>query len=99
MSHTLRKVNLGNSALVEVTIVDYVQGGEAFTLAELGLTGSVTGIVFLTQPNSLYVPSLVSGKVVLNFSTTAPVLMWSVGTEQPTQTGVNFTFVAIVNGT
>jgi len=98
MSHTLRKVNLGNSALVEATIVDYVQGGEAFTLAELGLTGSLVNAIFLETVNSPYVPTLVGGKVVLNFSQIG-CLGWLVGTEQPTQAGINFTFVAIVNGT
>jgi hypothetical protein len=98
MSHSLRTINLGNSALVEVTIIDYVQGGESFTLAELGLTGGVVSALFLTPPNSAYVPVLSGGKVILNRSTNSG-FTWQIGTEQPSQAGVNFTFVAIIHGT
>lgn len=90
MSHILRKINLGNSVLAEATIVDYVAGGEAFTLAELGLTGNVVSVAFLAiigQPDTR--PVLQSGKVVL---------MVGHG-EMRSTTGVNFSFVAIVHGT
>ena len=47
MSHALNKVNIGNNAVVICTILNYTPGGESFTLAELGLTGSVIDIIFL----------------------------------------------------
>ncbi len=94
MSHTLRKVNLGNSALAETTIIDYVQGGEPYTLAELGLTGGLVNVRQIESrsfdgslPN--YVVSLVGNKIRLE---NAP------GIELPTTPGLNFTFYALVQG-
>jgi len=97
MSHTIRKVNLGNSALVEVTIVDYVQGGESFTLSELGLTGALVSAFFLTSPGSLITPVLSGAKVILNNSALA--FIFNIGQEIASQVGLNYTFFAIVHGT
>lgn len=95
MSHTLRKTNLGNSAFCQVVIVDYATGGEAFTLAELGLTGSVVNIFFIQAdvfPNQqpLY-PVFSGGKVFLSYK---PDQVQEI---LPT-TGLNFTFLALVIG-
>lgn len=100
MSHTLRKVNLGNSALVEVTIVDYPHGGEAFTLAELGLAGALQSVVFLKSYNAnpQVNPQLVGGKVLLNSQEFFSQAMFD-NLELPTTVGLNFTFVALVHGT
>lgn len=99
MSHTIRKVNLGNSCLADVTIIDYVAGGETFTLAELGL---VTGIVSV----STVVMNLVSGASNSNIDVTLSggvvKLMQKVSgdtTEQPTTVGLNFSFLAFIHGT
>jgi hypothetical protein len=90
MSHTLRKVNLGNSALVQATIVDYATGGETFTLAELGLVGSLVSVTFLEiVGNHPLTPILQGGKVVLLQGAT---------TELAPTVGVNFPLVAIVIG-
>lgn len=99
MSHSLRKANLGNTCIAEVTIIDYTVGGETFTLAELGL---VTGIVSvstipLTQisgtPAPNLTPSLSGGVVKLMQKVTGDTL------EQPTTVGLNFTFLALIHGT
>lgn len=49
MAHTLRKVNLGNTAIAQVSFTSYIagQGGEQFTLAEFGLTGALQSVEFL----------------------------------------------------
>ncbi len=100
MSHTLRKINLGNSALAEIVIVDYVQGGEAFTLAELGLTGALQSVVFLKSYNAnpAINPSLVGGKVILNSQEFFSAAMFN-NLELPSTVGLNFPFVALVHGT
>lgn len=94
MSHTLRKANLGNSALVDCVINDYVQGGESFTLAELGLTGGIAAVFFIpvlgSDPSLFLV--LTGGKLVLK--STFPTF-----SEIPSTPGVNYPFVAIVHGT
>lgn len=92
MSHTLRKVNLGNTALCDITIVNYVQGGEAFTLAELGLTGAVAGI-FLFQgiAPTLWTP-VVAGNLV-------KLMDPSLSYEAPATAGINFPICALVRGT
>jgi hypothetical protein len=46
MSHTLKQVG-GTCIPVTMTIVNYVSGGEAFTLAELGIS-TVTGFMLGT---------------------------------------------------
>lgn len=94
MSHSTRKVNLGNTCLAEVTIIDYVLGGESFTLAEFGLTGALVGVVFLSPswPKQNLSATFSGGKVFLQY----PL---ELGTELPSTTGINFTFVAIVHGT
>lgn len=99
MSHTLRKVNLGNTALAEVVIIDYATGGEAFTLVELGLTGALQSVLFLKTYNASpnINPALVGGKVVLlGAETTDP---HSINPEIAPTVGLNFPFVAIVHGT
>lgn len=91
MSHTIRKINLSNSALVESTIVDYNAGGEAYTLAELGLTGALVSVAFLAiigQPG--FIPILQGGTVVIQARPGVEI--------QPT-IGLNFSFVAIVHAT
>lgn len=93
MSHTLRKVNLGNTALVEASIIDYVAGGESFTLTELGLTGALVSVLFLApalSPDLPLTPVLVANKVQLQYRP---------GIEIPATTALNYTFVAIVHGT
>lgn len=100
MSHTLRKTNLGNSAFCIVTIVDYAVGGEAFTLAELGLTGSLQNIYFIRSDvfpaqQPLY-PVFQGGKVVLSMSDTSQT---GDVREMPATTGLNFNFLALVQGT
>jgi hypothetical protein len=96
MAHTLRKINLGNSALAESTITDYVSGGETYTLAELGIVTALQSVFFITQATfdrsfvNQVVPRLLNNKVVLEI---AP------GIEIPTTAGINFTFVALVHGT
>ena len=94
MSHTIRKINLGNSALVEIVINDYVQGGEAFTLVELGLTGAIQSAIFLKSYNANpnIVPELSGGKVLL-FGNELPALH----PELPSTVGLNFPFVALVH--
>jgi len=96
MSHTLRKINLGNTALAEVIIVDYAAGGEAFTLAELGLTGGVQSIVFLKtyDANPNIQPRLVGNKVQLLDLTQPDGTM----PEITPQVGINFPLVALVHG-
>lgn len=95
MSHTIRKINLGNTAFAEIVIVDYVQGGEVFTLAELGLTGALQSAVFLKAFNAQQiVPELSGGKVLL-FASELPALH----PELPSTVGLNFLFVAVVHGT
>lgn len=93
MSHTLRKVNLGNTALADIVITDYVQGGESFTLAELGL---VTGVsrIFLFEP-------------IGGIGTWRPVVVGNLiklmdppnTYEAPSTVGINFPIVAMVTGT
>jgi len=67
MSHTIRKLNLGNTALAEIVIVDYIHGGETFTLAEFGLTGTLQSALFLKpyNANQSIIPELSGGKVLL----------------------------------
>src|SRR5258708_39265596 len=99
MSHTLRKINLGNSALAEIVIIDYPVGGEQFTLAELGLTGALQSVLFLKtyNANPNINPVLVGGKVVLlGAETTDP---HSINPEIAPTVGLNFPFVAVVHGT
>jgi hypothetical protein len=92
MSHSLRKTNIGNSAIVEATIIDYVTGGEPFTLAELGLSGSLLSVAFLyvQGQNGLY-PVLQGGKVVVNIS--------QYESEIASTVGLNLLLIAIVHGT
>lgn len=91
MSHSLSKVNVGNNALAVVKVINYTQGGEQFTLAELGLTGSVTDIIFIVDPSSTILPQYIgSGTVKLNSC---------LALEVPTTTNLNFVFAAIVQGT
>lgn len=98
MSHSIRKVNLGNSCLAEITIIDYTLGGETFTLAELSLTGSVLGVATLTFnqisgiPNPNLDVTLSGGVVKLMQKVTGDLI------EQPTTVGLNFTFLALIHG-
>jgi hypothetical protein len=100
MAHTLRKVNLGNSALAQVVITDYVQGGEAFTLAEFGLTGPLTGVDFLAiiGQNSNITPVFVTPNLV-KLLLPSPAIAATLGPEQSTTSGLNYKFIAIVTGT
>jgi hypothetical protein len=93
MSHTLRKVNLGNTALAEITIVDYSQGGESFTLGEFGLANGLVGVIILSVQGSTLTPVFVAPNLIKLLLPITP------DQEQPTTIGLNFTFVAIVNGT
>jgi hypothetical protein len=96
MSHSLQKVNVGNNALVVVKIIDYAVGGEAFTLAELGLTGSLVDVLFISNgvQGQVITPKLVGAKVQLGAPTGNSA--WG---EIPATTGINFVFAAIVQGT
>lgn len=95
MSHSLQKVNVGNNALVVVKILNYVQGGESFTLVELGLTGSLVDVIFLmSQDQTTITPMLVGSKVLLGAPTSNTA--WG---EIASQVGINYIFVAIVQGT
>jgi hypothetical protein len=99
LSHTIRFVNLGNSALAQVTIPNYVNGGETFTLAEFGITGSLinvyfVGIVDRTGTPAPYFPFLVGASLhLLNRPGT------DLTNEIATTNGLNFTFLALVQGT
>lgn len=95
MSHNIRKVNFRNSALLDSTIIDYVQGGEPYTLAELGIVGPIALTVLLAPSswsgefNNTVKPRLVGANVILE---NGP------GLELPSTVGLNYTFVAIVHG-
>lgn len=97
MSHTTRKVNLGNTALAEVVITNYVQGGEAFTLAEFGLTGGLVRVIFLAVVGAQLTPVFVAPNLVKLFQPTGcdP----SQAQELPTTNNLNFLFCAIIDGT
>lgn len=95
MSHTNRRTNIGNSALVESNIIDYTAGGEAYTLAELGITGPITGAFFLSQDTwigdikGIIRPRLVGANIILEVGPSI---------ELPSTIGLNYTFIAIVHG-
>lgn len=94
MSHTLRKVTFNNTAFADTTIVDYVQGGEPYTLAELGLTGGVSFVFFLSEnswsANSQIHPRFDGiNKVILE---DAP------GHELASTVGLNLRLVGIIHG-
>jgi hypothetical protein len=94
MSHSLQKLNVGNNAFVVAKIIDYPAGGEAFTLAELGIT-SLVDLIFLLN-NSTFngngpIPILSGAKVLLTFSGGSKE-------EIPPQIGINFIFVVIAIG-
>jgi hypothetical protein len=95
MSHALNKVNIGNNAVVVCTILNYVQGGESFTLAELGLTGSLIDIIFLfsdAQSCGQMFPVLSGGTVTMR------TCKEIASPEIPSTNNLNYTFVAIVVG-
>jgi hypothetical protein len=96
MSHSLAKVNIGNNAVAIVTIVNYAVGGEAFTLAELGITAlhDVAFILTATAGVTL-IPQYAGGGMVklVSPSTHAGALG-----EIPATTALNFTFCALVMG-
>jgi len=95
MSHALNKVNIGNNAVVVCTILNYVQGGESFTLAELGITGSIVDIVFLfsdAQSTGQIFPVLSGGIVTMR------TCKEIASPEIPATAGLDYTFVAIVIG-
>lgn len=92
MSHSLQKVNIGNNALIICKIIDYVQGGESFTLGELGLTGSLTTVIFLTDQNVAIRPKLVGAKVQLFAG-------GDLLGDMPNTSGLNFVFCAVAQGT
>lgn len=95
MSHSLQKVNVGDNALAVVKVINYVSGGESFTLTELGITGSVTDVIFLmSQDQTGIVPQYVGGGIVKLGAPTS-TSAWG---ELPTTNNLNFVFVAIVQG-
>ena len=93
MAHTTRVVNLGNTAIAQITITNYVVGGESFTLGEFNLTGSITGVSILQNlMSSTDIVPVVSGNFLL--------LKHSCNNaEIPTTNGINFSFLVIVIGT
>lgn len=98
MSHSLQKVNVGDNALVIVKIINYVNGGESFTLAELGLTGSVVDVIFLLSQDQQAVPMAITPQLaggVVKLGQPTGNSAWG---EIASQTGINFVFVAIVQG-
>lgn len=99
MSHNIRKANLGNSCIAEITIIDYVFGGETFTLAELGL---VTGVVSVSTIPLNPISGAPSPNLDVTLSGGTVRLMQKVTgdtVEQPTTIGLNFTFLALIHGT
>lgn len=96
MSHTLRTVNLSNSVLAESVIIDYVQGGETYTLAELGIVTALQSIFFLLPATYFddgtrnIIPRLSGGKIILEIGP---------GIEIASRVGINFKFAAVVHGT
>ncbi len=95
MSHTIRKINLGNTAIAEILIVDYVAGGEAFTLVELGLTGSVVAVFLI---GLVRVDAIVRDLGILLAGGKVLVMDRFKWAEMPSTVGLNFTFVALVRG-
>jgi hypothetical protein len=97
VSHTTRKINLGNTALVDITVVNYTQGGEAVTLAEFGLVTGLAGVYILACPGNeldgygLATAALVNGKIVIYQRP-------DMGLEAPTTVGLNFGILALVRG-
>ncbi len=98
MSHSLSKVNIGNNAVVICKIINYVAGGESFTLVELGLTALVDVLFILSQDQQALsmpiTPRLVGSVVQLGTPTGNSA--WG---EIPTTSNLNFVFVAVVQGT
>lgn len=101
MAHSIRKVNLGNTAFAQVTFTSYTAGlgGEQFNLAEFGLTGSVVNIFFLslvnatdgTESNDNYAKYVGGGKVML-MNVNIP------SQEMATNNSLNLTLFAIIQG-
>jgi|SRR5215831_12601046 len=97
MSHDIRKINIGNSALVESTIIDYVQGGEAYTLAELGIVGPVTRVLFIEQVAFLPLASDPKGIVPIFQNNKIVLTSWP-GSEIPSTVGINYVILAVIHG-
>ena len=99
MAHTIRKINLGNTAIAQITFTSYTAGvgGEQFTLAEFGLTGSLQSVEFIQTVDAntgLECPAKYSrymggGKVML-LNVAVP------NQELPTTSSPNWTVTAIV---
>jgi hypothetical protein len=101
MAHTIRKINVGNTAIAQVTFTSYTSsaGGEQFTLAEFGLTGSLVNVQFFAmidpfngnECNEKYTRYMGAGKVMLLNPATL--------LEQPTvASGLSWTINCIVTG-
>jgi hypothetical protein len=97
MSHSTSIVSLGTSAIAQVTINDYTQGGEQFTLTEFGVTSLVNVHLMNISP---LIPRSNGLLPTLNPATGVVTLMSQVatGVECPTTTGLNYTFFCIVQG-
>ena len=101
MSHTVRKANFGNSAIGQVVFTSYTagQGGEQFTLAEWGLSGSVVGIFLLQfvdvsmghECDAKYCKYMGAGKLMLMNPATPDQ-------ELPTSASLSKTILAFVQG-
>jgi hypothetical protein len=98
MPHTVRHANAGNTAFAQVTFTGYVagQGGEQFTLAEFGLTGTLVDVQFFQmldatnrQNNAMFCQLMTGGKVMLVYPS---------GLEFPTNPSMNFTVFCVVQG-
>lgn len=99
MAHTTNKVLLGsNVAFAVVTFTSYTQGGEQFTLAEFGLTGTLSNVYFLSSTGakagsnldtSTLVQYIGGGKVML-LDPSAP------GNELATTVSLNFQVPVLV---
>ena len=98
MAHTTRAVTFGNSALAEVLFSSYTagQGGEQFTLAEFGLTGSLVSFwtVLTGDPDGIGRPG-----DRFRYMGAGKVLMYASGStvEQPTG-AISLTVFVFVQG-
>jgi hypothetical protein len=98
MSHITRSVNLGNTSLAVIQFVNYVAGGETFTLAEFGITGSLVSVYTISISklgglNQEFDLSLSGAVIKLLDRCSGDVI------ECPTTIGLNYVVVVVVNGT
>jgi len=102
MAHTVNKVVFGNTALAQVTFTNYTRGGEQFTLAEFGLTGSLVGMWFLRvfdqQLGEAPVPCRYVGGGIVKLVLPDLNGVNGAGVEMPTTASMSLTVFVIVQG-